>query len=353
MNKIFLKSIIAILIIAILSYTYFILKKAGVFLEIKPNFDGTVEVIKSPPGIEDIEIDDETGLAYLSSLDRRNRRNNGAIFLFNTLDSSKKFIDISAKLNLKEFRPHGISFINSNGQKLLFVINHKNEHDEVLVFEIKDSDLNLLKIIKDSNFKSLNDLTAINENEFYVTNDHNQRPNFWRTLCDIVSIGTGNVIYYDGSKSKIIEDKIAYANGINLSKNHKTLFVTSTLDNALYVYDLKEGFKNPNKVYTQKLGISPDNIDIDNEDNIYIACHPKTLQFMSHAKDADKKSASAFLKLIYLPDTDYKFLQEGLFIDDGNKISGSSVAAQYSSNGKTAFLVGGVFEPKILKCLRK
>lgn len=331
---------------------YYSLQKAGYFLTIENYFKGSVNILQSPEGIEDIEIDDSLNIAYLSSLDRRNGGALGAIYSKDLNNENSKFINLTQKFNFKEFKPHGISLVESKNRKFLFVINHSTKFEEVLIFEIINQNLNLIKKIHDDKFKSLNDISALNLNEFFVTNDHNSRPSFGRTLSDIASIYTGNIVYYNSGISRIIEDNIGYANGINVSKNKKYLFASSTLNNELYVYDLSNKLKI-SKINSHNLGISPDNIDIDQEENLYIACHPKTLQFMAHAKEKKNKSSSAIIKIIYLPNTDYKFLQEGLFVDDGMKISGSSVAAQFVKNNKTTFLVGSVFESKILELQRE
>lgn len=349
------KKIILVILLALGAYIFNTLKNAGVFLTIGNNFKGTVEVLNSPVGVEDITINHETGEAFLSSHNRRNKETNGAIYLLKLNDSTVNYINLTQKLPFKDFRPHGISlFQTPDKRNLLFAINHRPEGDFVEEFEYKNDSLVHLQSFTNPLFESLNDLLATGEHTFYVSNDHSKNKGIWRTMTDFLKIPTGYVVYFDGKNAKQVSDKIAYANGVNWSKDHKTVFVASTLNNEIYVYNRQEN-GDLTKIYTKELGIGPDNIEVDTEGMIWVACHPQPLKFLGHAKSAEKHSPSAILKLIYIPEADYKFLQEGIYSNDGSQLSGSSVAAYYErdrSKNDSDLLVGSVFENKILRLHR-
>jgi len=85
-----------------------------------------------------------------------------------------------------------------------------------------------------------------------------------------------------------------------------------------------------------------DNIHVDDEDNLWIASHPKMLKFIGHAKDSTNKSPSQVFKLT--PSTNTNYLVEEVYLNEGEQLSGSSVAVQY----KNELLVGVVFDHKVL-----
>jgi len=343
--------IIGLIFIIIITYnTIRILDQAGVFTSIEPVNAGKEAVIASPPGIEDIAIDNETGFAYLSSEDRRRPGSRGDIYLMNLNDSTDKIVNLTAGFPKKDFRPHGISFLKTpEGKKLLFVISHGDNKNVVEQFEIKGDSLKHIKNYSSSQFISPNDLLAIGQDQFYITNDHTRKKDLLRTLGDFIQFPSGNVLYYDGTRAKQVSEGIPYANGINISLDKTTIFVTSTTTNKILAYEPAMETYELKPVYSYDLGYSPDNIDVDSKGHLWIACHPKTLRFLKHVKKASERSPSAVLEVIYQPQYSGKFSQNLQYLNDGDPLSGSSVAAVYDRKQGKTVLVGSVFESKILK----
>src|SRR6185369_14417475 len=89
------------------------------------------------------------------------------------------------------------------------------------------------------------------------------------------------------------------------------------------------------------LNAGPDNIDVDADGSLWIAAHPKLLDFLAHAKDAKKLSPSMVIKLD--PAAEDGALKT-IYANLGDEMSGSSVAV---SDGKH-LAIGAVFEPKYL-----
>jgi arylesterase/paraoxonase len=87
-----------------------------------------------------------------------------------------------------------------------------------------------------------------------------------------------------------------------------------------------------------------DNIHVDDEDNLWIASHPKMLKFIGHAKDSINKSPSQVFKLT--PATGgTNYTVEEAYLNEGEQLSGSSVAVDYKSD----LFVGVVFDNKVLR----
>lgn len=324
---------------------YATLEISGLFLKIVEINTKNEEIIESPAGIEDITVDQETGLAYLSSQDRRAPKAVGAIYLVNTKDSSIVFKDLTSKFKITGFRPHGISFVKTpQKEKFLFVISHGNTKSEIINFKVEGDSLLFLNKYTSTEFISPNDILAVGKNQFFITNDHTRKKDWLRLIGDYLKFPSGNVVYFDSEKARIVSNGIAYANGINISSNGQQIYVTSTTTNKLYVFEPNIQSKQLEEIANFNLLFSPDNIEIKKDGNLLIACHPKVLDFTKHAKNPNVHSASAILELKI--DLNQKTInQKTIYLNKGKSISGSSVAAPFSEN---KLLVGSVFENKIL-----
>jgi len=103
---------------------------------------------------------------------------------------------------------------------------------------------------------------------------------------------------------------------------------------------------NPTKSNSLDTGLVDDEgklkVTIDADGNLWIGAHPKLLDFVSHAKDQDKHSASQILKLTPIADSDFQVTE--VYLNDGSDISGSSTALYYAG----VIYMGVVFENKLL-----
>ncbi len=349
-----LKRLTFTIFILLLLFVLYILKEAGVFRDTYNHFIGTTEVISSPPGLEDITIDQETGIAYISSSDRRNRTNNGNLYRVDLKNDTTYFSNLSEIHHFKNFKPHGISFLKtSSNKKYLFVINHA-EKNEVIRFSILNDSLLNPKVFTHPLMISPNDIHAIGENEFYFTNDHGAKSGFDGPKGDFVKNKSGYVVYFNNGNAFKTGPKMGYPNGINVSPDHKYLYVTATIENKLYVFKNTPGQKQLELLDEKYLETSPDNIELDKYGNLLIGTHPKTLMFLKHAKNENNRSPSAIIKVVYLPERPYRFLQELLYMNDGDPLSGSSVGAYYEKDSlNNDLLVGGVFDSILLRLHRK
>ncbi|GAB2630962.1 arylesterase [Emticicia sediminis] len=334
--------IIAVIIVFVGKTLY----NAGVFTSIKPHFNGSVTEIDGFIGAEDITIDKAKGIALISSNNFSDASQNGAIFLLNINEKAPKPVKLTGKITF-DFHPHGISLYRSlDGEKRLFVVNHRKNADYVEVFQFTDSTLVHLESIKSSLFVSPNDIVAVSENTFYLTNDHNEEISSWRSKKDLLQIPMGNVCYYDGKRARIEAEGFLYANGINVSLDGKKLFIAATSGRKIRVFD--------RDLVTGKLTESDeitingaDNIELDEYGNLWVGCHPKLLSYLAHSKDHTKPSPSEIIKITYQSKEFYTL--ESIYLNDGTPVSGSSVGAVFGDK----LLIGTVFENKVLLCTLK
>lgn len=347
--KIFILTIILI-VIALGAFVLKTFRDAGEFKEIIPR---SFSVLQNVPGVfssEDITINQLTGVAYISSADRRAQlaglqTKQGGIFAYDLNAANPQLVNITIGFE-KAFNPHGIAIYTHEDRSVtLFAINHNDEGDFVEIFDQQNGQFNHRESVSSPLMFSPNDLIAIDANRFYVTNDHGNRSVFGQTLEEYLQLARSYVLYYDGSDFRVVAEGLAYANGINISNDGTRLFVAATVDGSVFVYD--RDLQTGDLVFREQIELRTgvDNIEVDRDGNLWIGAHPKLLTFVSHSKDASLISPSQVLKIH--PQIGGGYGVNEIFVDDGNTISGSSAAAVY----KNMLLIGSVFDEKFLVCI--
>ncbi len=347
-----MKKAMKIIVLLILLSGLFVFKtfwQSGGFKTIENKFQGTTHIIEGLPGVEDITIDQATGIAFLSSDDRRARmihkqRVKGAIYALNLNDSSLRPINLTENFTQQDFHPHGISlFQSSEGKKILFVVNHRRSGNFIEIFEFRSHSMQHLQSVSDKLIISPNDVVGVGERSFYVTNDHDEGISTWRGIKDVFRIGTGNVCYYDGNKVSPTSIKgVKYANGVNVSNGGRKLYLAATTGKTISIYDrdISSGQLTKSEEIDTNTGV--DNIELDTDGNLWVGCHPQLLKFVTHSKNEKSLSPSEIIKLTNVGDG--KFRQETIYMNDGSEISASSVGAVY----KNQLLIGPVFQRHII-----
>ena len=85
------------------------------------------------------------------------------------------------------------------------------------------------------------------------------------------------------------------------------------------------------------------NIELDREGNLWIGSHPQLLTFTRYAKNSDIFSPSQVFKLSFSENN--RVVK--IYLNDGGKLSRSSVAAVWEDN----LLIGLVLEGHFFHCL--
>jgi arylesterase / paraoxonase len=346
-----------VLIVGAGAWVYFFLVDAGVFLKIEPKTVGVCRQVTSGEiiGVEDIAIDPETKVAYLSGYDRRkvlgasggpSAKVRGAIWTYdlNTPDAAP--VDATAALLVDGFAPHGVSlYRGADGRKALFAISHVGGKHSVEIFDIAGASLTHRRTVVGSAMVSPNDLVAVGPEAFYLTNDHANVAGWQRTAEDYLRLRLTTVEFFDGQKFTTVLTGLGGSNGINVSADGQALYVSAASERTVYVYD-----RNPATNALMKRGAEvvpgfADNIDVLANGDLLLGLHSKILPFIEHAGDPAKHSPSHIMH--FKADGRGGFAPETIYYNLGEEISGASVGASIDKR----LLIGSVFEPKILDCM--
>lgn len=175
-----LLAVIGVLTLAVVAASLALLARGGAFRDIKPHFAGTCQALPLPGSGEDIVVDRDRGIAYLSLLDRQSvvkgQDVQGMVVRVDL--NSRPFTAVPAlAAKPAEFRPHGMSlYIGPDGQRRLFVINHGPKRgidpEAIELFrETAPGEFAQEETFRDQLLISPNDLAAVGPRQFFVAND--------------------------------------------------------------------------------------------------------------------------------------------------------------------------------------
>ena len=332
------------LILAIIGFVSYTVVSTGYFRTIKNNFKGQILKKITLPGVEDITISRLDSFAILSSTDRKSiplkDNENGGLYFLDLKNTQFNIVHLTA--NFKgPFAPHGISMIKLDSSYLIAAINHTLKGERIELFSLKEKELTHLETIKDPSLISPNDIVLINKDQYYFTNDHKYKKGFMRLLEDYAGLSLSNVVYFDGRSFNEVASNIAYANGINFDRERNLIFVASPRKFLIKVYKkTADGHLEFLENIACKTGV--DNIEFDKNGNLWSGAHPNLLRFTSYAKGKSRSSPSEILKIIYKLGTEP--IIEKVYLDQGENMSGSSVAAPFNN----LILAGNVMDSHFL-----
>ncbi|MBT6870657.1 MAG: hypothetical protein HOA66_04280 [Candidatus Marinimicrobia bacterium] len=320
---------------------------AGEFKTINAHFEGDCQSIFGVDGAEDITIL-SNGIAIISSDNRwatlAERPIQGHIYAYNLNDEKPTLINLTPNLNF-DFHPHGISVFEAPHQIYVYAVNHKQDAHTIEMFTYSEDSLVHYKTISNEKLVSPNDLVAINENQFYVTNDHGSHSEFIKTVEDYLQLSSSNVLFYDGDNFTVVLDDVKYANGINISPSKEIVYVAESIGKRLSFYT-RNSISNA-LTFSKSVNINTgvDNIELDENGNLWIGSHPQMLAFTRHAKSKNNLSPSQVLRVSIDSLLNHKV--DEIYLDSGEILSGSSVSAVYNKH----LLIGAVFADHFEHCI--
>ena len=345
------KILIIVLLLGLTAHAYRLSQASGLMLSLSPQEYGQCEKVTGPVGPEDITIDVDRKVAFISSSDRRHsaatgQSADGGLWTLDLSIPDSEAVQINVEID-GAFHPPGIDLLQlDGGQRELYVVNHADSlTDEIVVFELDDANgLHFKERFRFPELISPNDIRAIAPNTFFVTNDYGSpRGSLMATLESYLMLARSSVVFFDGKTAQIVAEDLRMANGIALSKDLNTLYVAETTGRQI------TRFKNDVKLEqwrrTDSLSVDSgvDNLEWDQDGRLLTGAHPKLFDFLGHAKQAGNLSSSQVIRIDVSQD---QMTFESLYLNLGEELSGSSVAAMLDEE----LLVGAVFEPHFLRC---
>ncbi|PQJ80808.1 SMP-30/gluconolactonase/LRE family protein [Polaribacter porphyrae] len=317
-------------LILLLLFVANIFISTGYFRTIENKFEGEILQKIKIPGAEDITISRKDSFAIISSTVRNHLPNEkqeiGGLYLIDLKKDGFKPIHLTKDFK-RPFAPHGISIFQKDGVTTIASISHTLEGEFIEFFTLINEKLTHQKTLKNDLIFSPNDIVLIDENRFYFTNDHKYKKGLGRLFEDYLGLPMSNVVYFDGENYIEVADGIAYANGINFDTNRNLLFVASPRKFLIKVYKKNED-GTLDFIEDIDCGTGVDNIELDENNQLWIGAHPNLLHFASYAKGKKQYSPSEIIKIQYKNKGDYSIQQ--VYMEDGSEMSGSTVAAPFN-----------------------
>jgi len=327
---------------------------AGMFHSFAARFPGTCTEVPLGGSSEDIQVDAQRGIAYLSVLDRaslaRSEPVDGTVMLVD-LNVAEPAARAAMAYDPPAFRPHGLSLLDTGDTPArLFVISHRPDGNHTV--EVAERDANGAffprETIADAAFVSPNAIVAVGPRQFYLVNDSSAGT--LRTSDLVLRRALGTLVYFDGKAARIVERELQLPAGMGISPDGSRLYVGETLGKQLRIYrrDPASGDLALDEVVA--LDTSPDNINVDPDGVLWIAAHPKLLALRGHLRQPADRAPAQVLR--FDPrgprpadgETESRLSQ--VYGNDGSQISAASVAAHWRGE----FLVGALFDHKVLIC---
>ena len=348
-----------LLVVALLALQgYRIHRDAGIGVQIDPIGYGECGAVFGPAGPEDIVIDAANKVAFVSADDRRYNRSQiqrgldtelkaGDIWLIDLSDKNAEALPLNVDAG-PNFHPHGIDLLTlPNGERELYVISHLSptEH-EVIIFDINaDHSLNLRRRVAYPEMISPNDLVALGEERFFVTNDHGSpSTSFMHTVEEYLGLSRSSVTYFDGQNGSFLLEGIKSANGIEVSKDLRSLFVAEAIGRSVRRYERQDDDLTRWKLVDKlSAGTAVDNLSWVNDRTLLAGAHPKLFDFIAHAKDESADSPSEVIRIDVSGES---MTKKTVYMDSGAEVSGASVATELNGD----MLIGSVFEKFVLRC---
>ena len=345
----------AILLVGVVRVASLVIPVAGFFREVPETDLSRCRSVKVAPGTEDVEIDPQLNVAFVSASERRSWYNrtsrkldpsNGIYAV--SLDGSDQVRRVSP--DEPKLLAHGISLWRGpDGGKRLFVVNHQPRDDgsvkeSVELFQIgADATLIHIKSVSFSEMYSPNDVVAVGPEAFYATNDRRYEEGILSVAEIYLGLSLSSVVYWDGSEGRQVAGGLMYANGINKSVDGSAIYVAEVLGQRIQVFGRDSATGDLTKSKALPIDTGPDNISVDGKGMLYIGGHPYALEFQKHAKDPSHISPSQVVSV-----DPSSGATETVFYSKKGEINGSSVGAAWAGG----LVVGAVFDEHVMICSR-
>lgn len=353
--KAFLKYALGALGLIVLVVALFVLWvswRSGALATYESRFAGTCTPVTGPASSEDIVIDRETGLVYLSAVfrvedERQGPSERGTIAIYDLKTGGRTFT-AEPLGQLEDFRPHGLSlYRGSDGGKRLFVINHLYDGGEAIeIFDLDEAGAPVhAETITGEFLTAPNNLAAVGPRQFYVANDSRAHSQFVQNMDRSFGLNRFPLAYYDGQTMRAVVRNGPSGGGIAVSPDGRYVYLAATSKKEILIYDRDMQTGDLGFLAGVDVGIGVDNLDVASDGAVWAAGHPNFFALAGHFMSGFETPSPS--QVFRVPMTGGEAgAPEDVYLDAGDTYSASSVAAVY--NGK--MLIGSITETKIMSC---
>ncbi|MFM1876164.1 MAG: hypothetical protein RL266_1901 [Bacteroidota bacterium] len=328
----------------LVGYVFYDFVSTGLLRNVENRFEGETVMEIPIKGAEDITVSLEDSFAIVSATARLEfpptEQEKGGLYYMELKSGNFVLTHLTSNFG-KPFAPHGISMFKRDSVYTIAVVNHMLDEHSIEIFTLVGKTLTHVRTERSTKLVSPNDIVLLDENRFYVTNDHKNPEGFGRLVEDYGGWAASNVLYFDGQNFTEAASGIAFANGINYDASRNLLFVASPRKFRIQVYQPEE---DGALTFVENIpsGSGVDNLEFDANGNIWSGCHPKLLSFAAYAKGKSETAPSEIIKVSYRSKGDFDV--ESIYANDGSQVSATSVAAPFGN----LLLVGTVKDEKML-----
>ena len=326
----------------ILAFILKVLWDSGEFRTLNPVFPDC-RLVNGLASSEDITIDTSSRLAFISSADRRSQKT-GNIYSFDLNEVSPEPQPLLASLPFP-FHPQGLSLVReTTGATFLFVVNHRGSESTIERFRWEGDELIHEQTYRDPMIHAPNDVAAVSRHQFYVSVEGRSRSSAGRFLESWIQLARGYVAFFDGQSFTVAASGFSFANGIQLSADHRRLLVAATAGRTITIFRRSDNHRLSLEQVLD-MGTGVDNLEVDPTGGVWVAAHPRPLRFLWYMGAAGRRAPSEVFRIQIFEQT--LFQKVPLLVDPtGQLLSASSVAA--FNEGR--LLIGSVADPHFLDC---
>ncbi len=297
-------------------------------------------VIPALPGPEDL-VYVTRNHRWLGSFAERRRASIALTGLFSLQGEVLNSLPIRATSALLPVSVHGIDWLESSGH--LFVVDHVSPRSHrILKMAFEGEALRVEAEMTSPLLSSANDVVAVAEDEFYVTVDLGSSGTFGKIWEGLTARRWGGVVHYRKGQWRWVAKSIAFANGIEVSADQRSLFVAAYRQGQILRYDrdLQTGDLSGRQSYARVPGY-PDNLSwSENGEELIVASHDSLWDLFGHLRNPANHAGGGVYRILSTGQV------EPIFWDDGRRIDAPSIALK----SRNSLLIGQVFDSELLRC---
>jgi len=337
---------IAIVYVVQLAVTYS--RFTGMYVEHTPTLVDSCDLSFRMGGAEDLVSIPGEGI-FISATDRADRVKgfvDGIYWLPN--GGEPLFVSTTAPAN---FHPHGIDLFESAEGLFLYVVSHdgelygKSDADmghSIEVFRVEDDrSLTYVKSIRDRLIRSPNDVTVLDHDRFFFTND-------WRFLRGPGHFFENNLLlpisdvgFHDHGETRIVAKGLNYPNGIALSDDNTTLWVNEIRGRRIRQFSVSPDSGDIEDQKKIPIATTPDNVTVTPDGRLLVAGIADAFAFQAHEKKETETAPSLIVEVT--PETGEI---RHVFYDESGTISGATVGLHHDQ----ALYLGTAYDDTLLRC---